>query len=74
MCDLELSHGEAAGTDAIGRHLKNVLGKGDEPTDADGGKSGQSLCLRCPYQAMVIKTFEIMSKPTNCRAANTDGP
>ena len=30
--------------------------------------SGESLCLRCSYQAMVMKMFEMVSRPTVCKS------
>ena len=43
--------------DPVRGHGKTILHERDSPADQD--HSGRSGNLRCPYQAKVIKTFEI---------------
>jgi hypothetical protein len=62
--DLQLREGKLLRADAIGWDLKDVLEERHPQLAKMANRSGSLLYFRWPYHAMVIKTFEMMSRMT----------
>lgn len=53
-------------SDAIRRHLEAILNEGNTPADENHDPQGESLYLRWPYQAKVMKMFDTVSNRIVC--------
>ena len=66
LCRLELRCRKFIVPDPVGRHLETILDESNPPADEITIHKGESLYLRCPYQAKVMKVLETVSSRIVC--------